>query len=164
MQTITNETPGSGPGARRQNFELSRNNKPHSENPFNLNFEPITGLNWELRPYQAEAVAAVLESWKQFDRTLGVAATGSGKTVMFADIAQKCLTCGRVLVFAHRDELINQAICRAPELENYTPTMRWHRRELSDKQINFLRRYRVNLSVIRDRGHVSAIIDNNPAP
>jgi superfamily II DNA or RNA helicase len=117
MQAIINETPGSGPGARLQNFELARNSKPHSENPFNLNFldlgeladaEPITGF--ELRPYQAEAVAGIFKSWEQFDRVLGIAPTGSGKTVIFADIAQKRLAFGRVLVLAHRDELIDQAI------------------------------------------------------
>jgi superfamily II DNA or RNA helicase len=70
--------------------------------------EPVTGF--ELRPYQAEAVAGVFKSWKQFDRVLGIAPTGSGKTIKFADIAQKRLADGPVLVLAHRDELIDQAI------------------------------------------------------
>ena len=48
---------------------------------------------------------------------------------------------------------------QAPELENYAPTMHWHLRELSPKQTEFLHRYRVNLSVVQDRGHASAIID-----
>jgi type I site-specific restriction endonuclease len=48
---------------------------------------------------------------------------------------------------------------QAPELENYAPTMHWHLRELSLKQIEFLRRYRVNLSVVQNRGHASAIIE-----
>jgi superfamily II DNA or RNA helicase len=49
---------------------------------------------------------------------------------------------------------------KAPELENYAPTMHWHSRELTPKQIEYLRRYRVNLNVVRDRGHASAIIDS----
>jgi superfamily II DNA or RNA helicase len=67
--------------------------------------------SFELWPYQQEAVDGVRKSWSQFDRSLGVAPTGAGKTVIFADIAQKRLAKGgRVLILAHRDELINQAI------------------------------------------------------
>ena len=47
----------------------------------------------------------------------------------------------------------------APELENYAPTMHWHTRELSPKQIEILRRYRVDLQYVQDRGQASAIID-----
>jgi superfamily II DNA or RNA helicase len=66
---------------------------------------PIT-----LRPYQLEAINGVRKSWTQFDRSLGVAATGCGKTIIFANIAKERLRRGRVLVLAHRDELIDQAI------------------------------------------------------
>jgi superfamily II DNA or RNA helicase len=48
---------------------------------------------------------------------------------------------------------------KAPELESYAPTMHWHIRELSEKQIEILNRYRVDLSCVQDRGHASAIID-----
>jgi hypothetical protein len=48
---------------------------------------------------------------------------------------------------------------KAPELENYAPTMHWHVRELSEKQIEILNRYRVDLSCVQDRGHATAIID-----
>jgi superfamily II DNA or RNA helicase len=66
---------------------------------------------FELRGYQREAVASVRKSWTEFDRSLGVAPTGSGKTIVFADIAEKRLALGgRVLILAHRDELIEQAI------------------------------------------------------
>jgi superfamily II DNA or RNA helicase len=64
----------------------------------------------DLRPYQAEAVNKVFASWAQFDRTLGIAPTGSGKTIKFAHVAEKRLSAGRVLILAHRDELIDQAI------------------------------------------------------
>jgi hypothetical protein len=47
----------------------------------------------------------------------------------------------------------------APELENYAPTMHWHLRELSHKQIQFLHRYRVDFRVVQNRGHASAIIE-----
>jgi superfamily II DNA or RNA helicase len=63
-----------------------------------------------LRPYQAEAVEKVFASWAQFDRTLGIAPTGSGKTIKFAHVAERRLEEGRVLILAHRDELLDQAI------------------------------------------------------
>ena len=63
-----------------------------------------------LRPYQVEAMSGVRKSWTKFDRSLGVAPTGSGKTIIFAHIAEKRLSRGRVLILAHREELIDQAI------------------------------------------------------
>jgi superfamily II DNA or RNA helicase len=66
---------------------------------------------FELRGYQREAVAGVRKSWSQFDRCLGISPTGSGKTIIFAEITEKRLAKGgRVLILAHRDELIDQAI------------------------------------------------------
>jgi superfamily II DNA or RNA helicase len=64
----------------------------------------------ELREYQKEASASVFKSWQEFNRVLGVAPTGSGKTIIFADIAQQRQSNGPVLILAHRDELIDQAI------------------------------------------------------
>jgi superfamily II DNA or RNA helicase len=63
-----------------------------------------------LRPYQRESIDAVLTKWNEFDRLLGVAPTGSGKTIKFAHIANaRSQDGGRVLILAHRDELIDQA-------------------------------------------------------
>ena len=62
-----------------------------------------------LRPYQRAFVNAVFQSWQQFNRTLGVAPTGSGKMIIFAEICRHRLKHGRILVLAHRDELIDQA-------------------------------------------------------
>src|SRR5215471_8782605 len=63
----------------------------------------------ELRDYQHDSINSVLTKWTEFDRLLGVAPTGSGKTIKFAHIANARLRTGRVLILAHRDELINQA-------------------------------------------------------
>jgi superfamily II DNA or RNA helicase len=63
----------------------------------------------ELRPYQEHSINSVLTKWKEFDRLLGVAPTGSGKTIKFAHIANARAQTGRVLIMAHRDELIDQA-------------------------------------------------------
>lgn len=64
-----------------------------------------------LRPYQNEAKAAVLEQWEQgIQRTLLVLPTGCGKTIVFAKISEDCVKRGeRVLILAHRGELLEQA-------------------------------------------------------
>lgn len=64
----------------------------------------------ELRPYQQEAREAVFGQWDQVDRTLLVLPTGCGKTIVFAKITEDCVRNGsRVLILAHRGELLEQA-------------------------------------------------------
>ncbi len=65
----------------------------------------------ELRPYQSEAKEAVFSEWAKGNRkTLLVLPTGCGKTIVFAKIAEKCVSLGdRVLILAHLDELLKQA-------------------------------------------------------
>jgi superfamily II DNA or RNA helicase len=62
-----------------------------------------------LRPYQQTAIDSVFRKWSEFDRLLGVASTGSGKTITFAHIADGRTNAGPVLILAHRDELLDQA-------------------------------------------------------
>ena len=65
----------------------------------------------ELRPYQKEAKEAVFEQWGDgIRRTLLVLPTGCGKTIVFAKITEDCVRNGdRVLILAHRGELLEQA-------------------------------------------------------
>lgn len=65
----------------------------------------------ELRPYQKEAKEAVLSEWNDgVQRTMLVLPTGCGKTVVFAKITEDCVRSGkRVLILAHRGELLTQA-------------------------------------------------------
>lgn len=65
----------------------------------------------ELRPYQLAARRAVWEQWQQGVRTtLMVLPTGTGKTIVFsALIRDAVMEGGRVLVLAHRYELLQQA-------------------------------------------------------
>lgn len=65
----------------------------------------------ELRPYQQEAKEAVFEQWESGTRrTLLVLPTGCGKTIVFAKITEDCVRHGdRVLILAHRGELLEQA-------------------------------------------------------
>ena len=61
----------------------------------------------KLRPYQEEAIQAIESGWEDYKRELLVLPTGCGKTIVFNSIAHKH---NKVLILAHREELIDQAI------------------------------------------------------
>jgi superfamily II DNA or RNA helicase len=65
----------------------------------------------QLRKYQEEAKDSILTEWKNGNqRTLLVLPTGTGKTIVFAKLAAECVKLGdRVLIMAHRGELLDQA-------------------------------------------------------
>ena len=65
----------------------------------------------ELRPYQQQAKDAIFREWDQgHSKTLLVLPTGCGKTIVFAKVAEDCVRHGdRVLIMAHRGELLEQA-------------------------------------------------------
>jgi len=62
-----------------------------------------------LRPYQIDAVESILNSFSDHDKNLAVMPTGSGKTIVFAEIANR-LRPRKTLILAHREELIDQAV------------------------------------------------------
>lgn len=78
-----------------------------------------------LRPYQEEALAAVMEAMGRQKYVLIQAGTGAGKTILFSSIIQKCMReyNMRIAVVAHREILVRQAYEKllrvAPEAENY---------------------------------------------
>lgn len=65
----------------------------------------------ELRPYQKEAKESIFTEWENgIQKTLLVLPTGCGKTIVFAKVAEECVKQGdRVLILAHRGELLQQA-------------------------------------------------------
>lgn len=65
----------------------------------------------ELRPYQQEAKDSIFQEWENgIRKTLLVLPTGCGKTIVFAKITEQCVQNGdRVLILAHRGELLEQA-------------------------------------------------------
>lgn len=77
----------------------------------------------ELRPYQKEAFEAIFADWggltrEAVNKTLLVLPTGCGKTIVFSKVIEECVRRGhRVLVLAHRGELLDQA---ADKLEQST--------------------------------------------
>ena len=64
-----------------------------------------------LREYQTAAIRSVTERWAKGEkRSLIVLPTGCGKTVVFGRITADCVEKGeRVLILAHREELLEQA-------------------------------------------------------
>lgn len=67
-------------------------------------------MSIQLRPYQQEAREAVHREWETRRSTLLVIPTGGGKTIIFSAIIEDCVRKGqRVLVLAHRGELLEQA-------------------------------------------------------
>ena len=80
----------------------------------------------QLRPYQQAAKDAIFSEWENVRSTLLVLPTGTGKTVVFASVAEDCIrgrgrtfAAGklrssaernvRTLILAHRGELLDQA-------------------------------------------------------
>lgn len=65
----------------------------------------------DLRPYQQEARESIFEQWDSgVKKTLLVLPTGCGKTIVFAKVTEDCVRNGdRVLILAHRGELLEQA-------------------------------------------------------
>lgn len=72
---------------------------------------------FELRPYQAEAKQAILSAWDEgYRKTLLVLPTGCGKTVVFSSVTEDQVNKGhRVLIMAHRGELLDQAADKLKE-------------------------------------------------
>lgn len=68
----------------------------------------------QLRPYQQAAREAVWSQWAAGKRrTLLVLPTGTGKTIVFAKLAEDAVRKGqRVLILAHRGELLEQAAAK----------------------------------------------------
>ena len=64
-----------------------------------------------LRPYQSDITNRTRKAAESFRRVLVVAPTGSGKTVIFSDIARSAaLKHNRVFILVHRQEILRQTI------------------------------------------------------
>lgn len=85
------------------------------------------------RPYQDSAHAAIrVELLKQINRQLIQMATGTGKTVVFSQLPTtfKDVLPGQMLILAHREELVDQAINK---LRKLNPTLRIDKEMASHK-------------------------------
>ena len=79
----------------------------------------------ELRPYQQAAREGVHDQWDSGRlRTLMVLPTGTGKTIVFAKITEDQVRAGdRVLILAHRGELLEQAADKLRRATGLTSAM-----------------------------------------
>jgi superfamily II DNA or RNA helicase len=78
----------------------------------------------KLRPYQAAAIEAILSRYAAGDQRVMIEMpTGSGKTVILAELAKLFMGHGRILVVAHRDELIRQAAAKIRAIAGITPAI-----------------------------------------
>jgi DNA repair protein RadD len=69
-------------------------------------------MSVELRPYQKEAISTIVAALKAKDNCLLQAATGGGKTIIFASLISQWINAYpkmKIMVLAHRQELIDQA-------------------------------------------------------
>ena len=106
-----------------------------------------------LRPYQAEAVAAVYDHLRsRDDNPCVVLPTASGKTPVMATICRDAVKQwdGRVLILAHVKELLEQA---ADKLHAMAPDL-WHQIGISSAG---LKSRDTDHAAARRGGHVSAI-------
>ena len=100
----------------------------------------------KLRDYQVEAVEAIQEAFQTCNSTMITMMTGGGKTVIFASLAKEFMTRGRVMVIAHREELIYQAWNQLEKITGETPDI-----EMASYQAgtNFLRRSQLVASSVQ---------------
>jgi superfamily II DNA or RNA helicase len=80
-------------------------------------------MNRQLRPYQQEAVDAVLTNWgNEVRRTAVVLPTGTGKSTVIASVAAESARLGlRVVMLAHRAELLDQMAQTVGQVDTLLP-------------------------------------------
>lgn len=74
-----------------------------------------------LRPYQREAIGGICDALRECDSTLLCLPTGCGKTVVFA--AASKMASKRVMVIAHREELITQGASKIHAVTGERPSI-----------------------------------------
>lgn len=80
----------------------------------------------KLRDYQSQAVDAVFTHWADHDSTLIVCPTGGGKTIIFGHVAKEASDrgfAGRIMVVAHREELVFQAAQKIERITGERPAI-----------------------------------------
>lgn len=74
------------------------------------------------RQYQNQAINGSIQRFDAGDRaTLLVMGTGTGKTVVFSHVADAFVPKGRIMVLAHRDELVRQAAKKLHAVTGHFP-------------------------------------------
>ena len=83
----------------------------------------MINTTFQLRDYQQELVSKIYFRWQQGDRrVMAQCPTGGGKTICFTEIARQFIERGdRVLILAHRQELIAQAANKIIDIVGIEP-------------------------------------------
>ena len=107
----------------------------------------------QLRTYQIQAKESIKQAWSEVDKTLLVLPTGTGKTIVFAKLAAELVSEGkRILILAHRGELLDQAADKiatvtglgcAVEKADKTAKGEWYRITVGSVQ-SLMRKNRLN--------------------
>lgn len=84
-----------------------------------------------LRDYQLACVAAIHREFEEKSSTLAVLPTGCGKTIIFSSVTKDFIDRGRVLIIAHREELISQAWQKVKDVTGHEPEI-----EMADRWSN----------------------------
>jgi ATP-dependent helicase IRC3 len=85
----------------------------------------------ELRPYQLDALKAIKTKYEQrITRQLVALPTGTGKTVLFASLPSYFPQFGKMLVLAHTEELVEQAV---KKIQYWNPSLKVGR-EMAEHQ------------------------------
>ncbi|MDR2674947.1 MAG: DEAD/DEAH box helicase [Opitutaceae bacterium] len=78
-----------------------------------IEFADAPPAAFALRDYQRDCIGAIESAWTEFNRVLAVLGTGCGKTIIFSQVASAEVgRGGRVLILAHTDELLEQAMAK----------------------------------------------------
>ena len=77
----------------------------------------------QLRHYQQEAFDAILRELGTHRSTMILMATGVGKSVIAAHVAKHFVQFGRIMILAHRDELIRQLAKTVYEVTGIIPAI-----------------------------------------
>lgn len=97
-----------------------------------------------LRSYQQQALDATDSAFTRVRSVLDVLATGLGKTVLFSHVAKDYMTRGRVLILAHREELLAQAGQKIHAIAGIRPDL-----EMADNRASTLFRSPVVLTSVQ---------------
>ncbi len=77
----------------------------------------------QLRDYQQKAYEQTMQCFESNQSVLAVMATGLGKTIFFSHVAKEFKKSGRILLIAHREELITQGAKHMGNIWESTPEM-----------------------------------------
>jgi superfamily II DNA or RNA helicase len=119
-----------------------------------------------LRDYQQTALAHILKKWEDGKRKLLLQMpTGTGKTVVFAEIARmKSVNGGNILIIEHKRELVEQAVSKltdnsitagiimAGEIEDYSKKVQI----ATIQTLNNRKKPKADLIIIDEAHHVAA--------